>query len=122
VAFGGLAIGLAALGLFGLVSYTVKQSTREIGIRMALGASRTSVVGRFLAHGVQLASIGAVAGIGTAALSTRFISALVYGVGTLDAITFAGAAAIVIGSAAVSAGFAAARAAAVQPTIALRQN
>jgi macrolide transport system ATP-binding/permease protein len=121
-AFGGLAIGLAALGLFGLVSYTVKQSTREIGIRIALGASRTSVVGRFLMHGVRLASIGAVAGMAIAALSTRFMSALLYGVGALDAVTFAGAAAVVIAIASLSAGFAASRAASVQPTVALRQN
>ena len=121
-AFGGLAIGLAALGLFGLVSYTVKQSTREIGIRIALGASHTSVVGRFLKRGVQLASIGAVVGIGIAAVSTRFMSALLYGVGALDVATFAGAAAVVIGIAAVSAGVAASRAATVEPTVALRQN
>jgi hypothetical protein len=121
-AFGGLAIGLAALGLFGLVSYSVKQSTREIGIRIALGASRASVVGRFLIHGVRLASIGAVAGIVLAAVSTRFMSILLYGVGALDAVTFAGAAALVIAIASLSAAFAASRAAAVQPTVALRQN
>ena len=121
-AFGGLAIGLAALGLFGLVSYTVKQSTREIGIRIALGASRASVVGRFLIHGVRLATVGAAAGILIAALSTRFMSALLYGVGALDAVTFAGAAAVVIGIASLAAGFAASRAATVQPIVALRQN
>lgn len=122
-AFGGLAIGLAALGLFGLVSYAVKQSTREIAIRMALGASRTSVVGRFLMRGVRLASIGAVAGMAIAALSTRFMSStLLYGVGALDGVTFAGAAAVVIAIASLSAGFAASRAAAVQPTVALRRN
>ena len=119
-AFGGLAIGLAALGLFGLVSYAVKQSTREIAIRMALGAS---VVGRFLMRGVRLASIGAVAGMAIAALSTRFMSStLLYGVGALDGVTFAGAAAVVIAIASLSAGFAASRAAAVQPTVALRRN
>jgi predicted permease len=121
-AFGGLAIGLAALGLFGLVSYTVKQSTREIGIRIALGASRASVVGRFLMHGVRLASIGAVAGVALAAVSTRFMSMLLYGVGALDPATFAAAAALVIAIASLSAAFAASRAATVQPTIALRRN
>jgi predicted permease len=120
--FGAMAIGLAALGLFGLVSYTVKQSTREIGIRIALGASRASVVGRFLLRGVRLASIGAVAGTALAAVSTRFMTMLLYGVGALDAVTFAGAAALVIAIAALSAGFAASRAAAVRPTVALRQN
>ena len=118
-AFGGLAIGLAALGLFGLVSYAVKQSTREIAIRMALGAS---VVGRFLMRGVRLASIGAVAGMAIAALSTRFMSSTLLGVGALDGVTFAGAAAVVIAIASLSAGFAASRAAAVQPTVALRRN
>jgi predicted permease len=112
--FGAMAIGLAALGLFGLVSYAVKQSTREIGIRMALGASRSSVVNRFLASGLRLASI--------AAATTRLMTFLLYEVGALDAVAFLGAAAIVLAIAIAASSAAAWRAAAVRPIAALRHH
>jgi predicted lysophospholipase L1 biosynthesis ABC-type transport system permease subunit len=120
--FGAMAIGLAALGLFGLVSYAVKQSTREIGIRMTLGASRGSVVVRFLGSGLRLASMGAIIGAAIAAATTRLMSSLLYEVGSLDAVAFAGAAAIVMGIAIAASLSAAWRAAAVRPVAALRHH
>jgi predicted lysophospholipase L1 biosynthesis ABC-type transport system permease subunit len=120
--FGAMAIGLAALGLFGLVSYAVKQSTREIGIRMALGASRSSVVNRFLASGLRLASMGVIAGAAIAAATTRLMTFLLYEVGALDAVAFLGAAAIVLAIAIAASSAAAWRAAAVRPIAALRHH
>jgi macrolide transport system ATP-binding/permease protein len=120
--FGAMAIALSALGLFGLVSYSVKQNTREIGIRMALGASRASVVGRFLGSAFRLASAGAAAGIAIAAGTSRLMSSLLYEVGALDAIAFLGAAAIVLGIAVAASSAAAWRAARVHPLSALRHQ
>jgi ABC-type antimicrobial peptide transport system permease subunit len=104
------------------VSYSVKQSTREIGIRMALGASQASVVGRFLGSGFRLASVGAAAGIAIAAGTSRLMSSLLYEVGALDAVAFMGAAAIVLGIAVAASSAAAWRAARVHPLSALRHH
>jgi putative ABC transport system permease protein len=120
--FGAMAVALSALGLFGLVAYSVKQSTREIGIRMALGASRASVVGRFLGSGFRLASVGAAAGIAIAAGTSRLMSSLLYEVGALDAVAFVGVSAIVLGIAVAASCAAAWRAARVHPLSALRHQ
>ena len=95
--FGVTGMALAALGLYGLVSYIVKQSTHEIGIRMALGAPRFSVVRRFLTRGLRLGGVGASIGIVVALGLGRAIGHLLFGVSATDVIAFAQALALVLG-------------------------
>jgi predicted permease len=94
--FGALTIILAAIGIYGLVSYSVKQSTQEIGIRMAIGASRADVMLTFLSRGTRLAAIGAVAGLGLALATSRSIGSMLYGVAASDAVSFGAATTIVM--------------------------
>ena len=94
--FGIAGMALAALGTYGLVSYTVKQSTREIGIRIALGAPLRSIVSRFLTRGLRLGAIGAGIGVMAALVLTRFLQSALFGVSATDAASFAGALAIVL--------------------------
>jgi predicted permease len=94
--FGTMTIVLAAIGIYGLVAYSVKQSTQEIGIRMAIGASRTDVMFTFLRRGTGLAAIGAVAGLALALVLSRSIGSLLYGVTAYDALAFTGATVIVM--------------------------
>ena len=82
--FGIAGMALAAMGTYGLVSYIVKQSTHEIGIRIALGASATSVVRTFLGRGVRLGLIGAGVGIVAALGLSRLLSGVLYGVSATD--------------------------------------
>ena len=81
-------IVLAAIGIYGLVAYTVEQSTQEIGIRMAIGANRMDVLWDFLRRGSMLAGLGAVIGLVLAAAGSGAIRSLLYGVGAWDAIAF----------------------------------
>lgn len=87
--FAGVALLLAAIGVYGLVSYSVSQQTREIGIRMALGASRRKVLGMVLKKGLLLASFGMLAGVGLTLGLGRFLASLLFGVETTDLATFA---------------------------------
>ena len=118
--FGIAATGLATIGLYGLVSYAVKQSTREIGIRMALGAQRADVIGWFLGRGVRLGLSGAALGIVGALAASRLLAALLYGVSTTDIVSFAGASVVVLGSTLVATLIPAWRAARTNPIDALR--
>ena len=95
--FGAAGMALAVMGTYGLVSYVVRQSTREIGIRMALGASGLSVVRGFAARGLRLGVIGAALGIVAALGVTRLLGSVLFGVSPTDAASFAGALAIVLG-------------------------
>ncbi len=87
-----LALVLAVLGVYGVVSYSVSQRTHEIGIRMAVGAGRGRVIGMVLGDGLRLALAAAVLGLVAAAVLTRSMSQLLYGVGALDPMTLAGCA------------------------------
>ena len=82
---------LAAIGIFGVTSYSVTHRTREIGIRMALGADRTSVLGLVLRQGLTLAAIGIGIGLAAGAAGSRLIQSLLFGVKPMDPLTFAGA-------------------------------
>jgi putative ABC transport system permease protein len=93
---------LAAIGIYGVTAYLVTSRTREIGIRMALGAQQGSVVRMVLRQGMMLTGIGAAIGLALAAGASRLLGSLLFGVGAADPITFVGSAAlfVVIGLAA----------------------
>jgi putative ABC transport system permease protein len=111
---------LAATGIYGVTAYAVSRRTREIGIRMALGADSSQVLRLVLRQGLVLAAIGIVFGIVAAALGSRVLQNLLFGVGTLDPLTLAGAS-ILFGAITVLASYIPARRAAqVDPVIALR--
>ena len=94
--FGSLTIVLAAIGIYGLVAFAVKQSTHEIGIRVAVGARRQDVVWTFLRRGARLGVIGSAIGLALALAMSRSLSALLYGVSPRDVVSFAGATAVVM--------------------------
>lgn len=87
-----VAVLLAAIGLYGVVSYGVAQRTREVGVRVALGAQRGDVLRLVLSGGLSLLAVGVALGLAAAAMTTRFLGALVFGVSPIDPVTFAGAA------------------------------
>jgi macrolide transport system ATP-binding/permease protein len=120
--FGVAGMALAGMGIYGLVSYTVKQSTHEIGIRMALGAPGLSVVREFLGRGLRLGAIGAAAGIVAALGVTRLISSVLFGVSATDGTSFARALAVVLGVVIVATIVPAWRAARTNPLNALRHH
>jgi len=95
--FGAVGMALAALGTYGLVAYAVRQSRHEIGIRLALGASRSSIVRRFVGRGLRLGLAGALVGLVAALAVTRPLGTVVYGVGAADAGPFSLALAVVLG-------------------------
>jgi putative ABC transport system permease protein len=120
--FGIAGMALAAMGTYGLVSYIVKQSTHEIGIRMALGATGSSVVRGFLRRGLQLGAIGAALGVIAALALTRLLGSLLIGVSATDAESFTQALAVVLGGVIVATIIPAWRAARINPLSALRHQ
>ena len=120
--FGVMTIVLAAIGIYGLVAYTVRQSTQEIGIRMAVGASRGQVVWNFLGRGTRLAGIGAAIGLAVAIAGSGAIASLLYGVGARDLVAFGGGTAIVMLIALLASLFPAWRASKTDPLTALRHR
>ena len=118
--FASLAIALAAVGIYGVMAYAVVQRTREIGIRMALGAERRQVLRLVLSRTVVYASAGIVVGIAGAAMLSRYLETLLFAVRPLDPTTFASAAAVFAIVALVAAYLPARQATAVDPLVALR--
>lgn len=121
-AFAAVALLLGAIGVYGVLSYAVSSRTREIGVRIALGADRSRVLGMVLAEGLRLASIGAAIGVALALVAGRLIQGLLVDVTTFDAralIVSAVAMVLVAGAAAL---LPARRASAVDPIVALRQD
>jgi predicted permease len=116
------AIVLAALGIYGLVAYTVKQSAREIGIRLAIGASRGRIFNRYLSRGLCLGVIGAAVGIGGAVGASRLLASLLLGITPTDVASFAAATALVLITAGAASIVPAWRASRSDPVIALRQQ
>ncbi|HEX5439109.1 MAG TPA: ABC transporter permease [Gemmatimonadaceae bacterium] len=119
-AFAGIALLLAALGIYGVISYTVSQRTRELGIRLALGASHERVVRMVLGQGLWLTLGGILLGLAAAFGLTRLITSLLFGVGAIDPLTFAGVAVILAAVAVLASWLPARRAARVDPVIAMR--
>jgi predicted permease len=120
--FGTAGMALAAMGTYGLVSYTVRQSTHEIGIRMALGASSLSVVRGFLGRGLRLGAVGAALGIVAALGLTRLLGSVLFGVSATDGLSFARALAIVLGGVVIATIIPARRAARTNPLSSLRHQ
>jgi predicted permease len=118
--FGGLAMVLAAVGLYGVVAYTVAQQTRELGIRMAIGAQRGDLIRMVLGRGLRLTAVGIAIGLALSAAATRLLGGLLYGMSPLDPVSFA-AASLAWTAVAMLASYAPARRAAqVDPVVALR--
>ena len=120
--FAGLALVLAAVGIYGVIGYSVTQRTEEIGIRMALGARRTSVLGMILRQAMSLAGLGIAAGAVGAWLLTRLMQKLLFGVAPSDPVTFGGVALLLALVAALAAIVPGLRATRVDPAIALRSE
>jgi putative ABC transport system permease protein len=119
--FAGVAVLLALIGFYGLLSYTVMQRTAEVGIRMALGASRRAVVGMVVRHGLALTSAGLAAGLCMSALLTRALASFLYGVRPIDPVTFLAVPAFTILVALIACIVPACKAAGVDPVSALRR-
>jgi predicted permease len=117
---GGMALLLGIVGIYGLIAYSISQRTREIGIRMALGAEQRMMTYMFVRHGVTLAVIGAGIGLVVALLSTRLLSTLLYGVSAMDPLTYLSVSVCLVVAAALASYLPARRAAAVDPAVALR--
>jgi putative ABC transport system permease protein len=119
---GAVALLLAAMGIYGVISYLAAQRTREMGIRLALGAQRRDILKLVLGQGLTLTMIGVAAGLALALALTRFLSSMLFGVSAADPITFA-AIALLLAAVALMAGFLPARRATkVDPSVALRQD
>jgi predicted permease len=122
LAFGFLALGLACFGLYGVMSYAVSRRTSEIGLRMALGARPSDVLWTMLREALTLIGLGLAVGLPIVILLSRFISALLYGLGPNDPATLAATMLILTGVAVIAAGWPALRAARVSPLAALRHD
>jgi len=120
--FGLAGMLLAAMGTYGLVSYVVKQSTHEIGIRMALGASGRTIVRAFVGRGVKLGTIGAGLGLAVALALTRLLGSALFGVSATDATSFLFALAVVLGGVIIASLVPAWRASRTNPLTALRHR
>jgi hypothetical protein len=120
-AFGALAVLLACIGLFGLMSYSVARRTSEIGVRMALGAQRRTVVGMVMGESSRPVAVGIVLGIGAVLWAGRFVQTVVYGVSPGDPLTIGGAVALIAVVTTVAGGLPARRASNVNPIEALRR-
>lgn len=118
--FATLALILAAVGIYGVVSYAVSQRTHEIGVRMALGADRNAVLGSVLAGAMKMVLVGIGTGTLAAGAATRALESLLFGVGTSDPLTFGTASLVLVSVALIASYIPARRATRVDPLLALR--
>jgi predicted permease len=121
-AFSAMGLALAAVGMYGMVRYTVAMRTREVGIRMALGADAAGVARLLATHGVRLVLVGGVIGVAVSLLAARFLATLLFGVGRLDPVALAGAPLLLGLTAWLAAYLPARRASRVDPLAALRTD
>lgn len=122
IAFGCVAVALAAIGLYGVLAFIVVQRRREIGVRMALGASPRDVVSDVMGHGLRLAGIGLLVGMVLSVAATRLLRTLLYATSPTDAATFITVATMLVVVAAAASALPAFRASRVDPLVALRDE
>jgi putative ABC transport system permease protein len=120
--FGFVALTLAAIGVYGVIAYSVAERTHEIGIRMALGASRRDVAAMVMTQGTLMTAAGLALGLAGAAFATQYLTSLLYGIAPRDPATFCGAAAMLGMVALVACYLPARRATRVDPMVALRHE
>jgi putative ABC transport system permease protein len=120
VAFAALAMVLSLVGIYGVMSWSAAQRTREIGIRMALGAGRGRVLGMMIRQGLTLCAMGLLLGLGGAWVFRRVLASLVFEVGTFDPAAYAGAAGLMLAAGLLACYIPARRASQVDPLVALR--
>jgi ABC-type antimicrobial peptide transport system permease subunit len=118
-AFGLLALGLAAIGIYGVTAYTTRQRTHEIGIRMALGADKEDILRLVLGHALRLTLLGVALGLAASFALTRYLSSLLLGVTSTDALTFSSVAVLLCAVALLACFLPARRAMRVDPMVAL---
>ncbi len=118
--FGAIALVLAAVGIYGVISFSVSRRTREIGVRMALGAGASDVLRMVVGQAVLLAAIGVAVGVGGALSLARVVQGMLFGVNPMDPVTYGMVSGLLIGIAALAAYVPARRAARVSPAVALR--
>jgi putative ABC transport system permease protein len=119
---GSMALALAIVGIYGVISYAVSERRREIGIRLALGAARTGILGQFLGQGVRVAAVACLAGLALSLAATRALSQMLYGISPSDPATLSGVAAIVLLVSVFATLVPAVRAAFVEPMHVLREE
>jgi ABC-type antimicrobial peptide transport system permease subunit len=120
--FGVIAMLLTAIGTYGLVSYAARQSTHEIGIRIAIGANRSDLLRRFLGRGLRLGAVGALCGLAASLVIARLLTSLLYGVSPTDLVSFTGALAVVMTIVLIASLIPAWRASRTDPISALRHR
>jgi ABC-type antimicrobial peptide transport system permease subunit len=118
--FGGLALVLASVGIYGVISFAVSQRTREIGVRMALGARPADVLRMVLNEGLKLVAVGVVLGVAASLVLTRLLEGMVYGVRVRDPLIFAVANVLMVAVSLAACYVPARRATRVDPLVALR--
>jgi putative ABC transport system permease protein len=116
------AMSLACIGLYGTLSYLARLRQREVGVRLALGALRSHIVGRFLLQGLRAAAVGCAAGLALAAGLSHFLAAMLYGVSAVDPATYSGVVLLILLVAAIASLVPAIRAAWVEPVKVLREE
>jgi predicted permease len=119
---GAMALLLGVVGIFGVVSYGISQRTREIGIRMALGAQRREITAMFVRQGFVLTGIGVVSGLAASVASMRLLSSLLFHVSPMDPLTYASVTVVIVAVAWVACYLPSRRAASVEPVSALRSE
>jgi len=122
VALGGLALVVAAVGLYGAIAYDVSRRMHEVGVRLALGARRSNIVGLVIGQGAWFATVGFVLGSALALGAARWLQPLLFQQSARDPIVYAGVGAVLIGVALVASGLSAARAAKADPNLVLRSE
>jgi putative ABC transport system permease protein len=120
--FAALALLLAAIGIYGVMSYSVSQRRQEIGLRIALGAQRTKVRGMILGQTLKLTLIGVGLGLTGALVLARFLASLLFGIGSYDPVTLLGVALLLVGVALAASYIPARRAMRVDPVVSLRHE
>jgi ABC-type antimicrobial peptide transport system permease subunit len=117
---GTMALALGVLGIYGVISYAVSQRTREIGIRMALGAKKSELMWMFVRSALALTGVGMAIGLGAAAALMRLMRTLLFGISPLDPVTFIAVPVALVAAAALASYLPARRTTAVDPVVALR--